>query len=324
MSEEFDKDGFLCKRFGSKSKSRRLGKPKWHIYYINLIGGSLHYYKEIEDPEPKGTIQLSGLKFNPNDSEGSTKKYCFTLKDDKNDYLFSCEDETEWKEWTTAIGANMTKGGAPPLKKEKKMSRIEQLAHNAKKSVISKATTSTLGKKAIRSHAPEEVKNLIKATTNLVEKEGKNSNSNSNNPEKAKEIEENIFKIGVKTFFILNEGQLTMDDVIKADAPLRSAMELLSKCYDHAKYSKKVDDKALMNNFTNVNTQALEAAGILTKLLEPHMKPNNLVKIKETIEFLSNPDFLLKVFKDDSLDDDLQELISAMEHYTQFHFYSEK
>jgi len=319
MSEEFDKDGFLAKRFGSKEKTKaRIGKSKWHIYYINLIGGSIHYYKEIEDTDPKGSVNLSGLKFNPNDNEGSTKKYCFTLKDDKVDYLFSCEDEAEWKEWTTAIQANMTKAPCPPLKKEKKKSRIEQLAKNAKKSVISKASTSTLGKKAIRSHAPEEIKNLIKATTNLVEKEGKSST------EKAKEIEENIFKIGVKTFFILNEGQLTMDDIIKADAPLRSAMELLSKCYDHAKYSKKVDDKGLMVHFANVNKQALEAASILTKLLEPHMKPKNLVKIKETIDFLTNPEFLLKVFKEESLDDDLQELISAMEHYTQFHFYSDK
>jgi len=320
MSEEFDKDGFLAKRFGSKEKSRRVGKSKWHIYYINLIGGSIHYYKEIEDSEPKGSVNLSGLKFTSNDSEGSSKKYCFSLKDDKVDYLFSCEDEAEWKEWTNAVQANMSKAACPPLKKEKKKSRIEQLAKNAKKSVISKASTSSLGKKAIRSHAPEEVKNLIKATTNLVEKEGKGTATT----EKAKEIEENIFKIGVKTFFILNEGQLTMDDIIKADAPLRSAMELLSKCYDHAKYSKKVDDKALIVHFANVNKQALEAAAILTKLLEPHMKPKNLSKIKETIDFLTNPDFLLKVFKDDTLDDDLQELISAMEHYTQFHFYSDK
>jgi len=319
MSEEFDKDGFLAKRFGSKEKTKaRIGKSKWHIYYINLIGGSIHYYKEIEDTDPKGSVNLSGLKFTPNDSDGSSRKSCFTLQDDTVDYLFSCEDEAEWKEWTTAIQANMTKAPCPPLKKEKKKSRIEQLAKNAKKSVISKASTSTLGKKAIRSHAPEEIKNLIKATTNLVEKEGKSST------EKAKEIEENIFKIGVKTFFILNEGQLTMDDIIKADAPLRSAMELLSKCYDHAKYSKKVDDKGLMVHFANVNKQALEAASILTKLLEPHMKPKNLVKIKETIDFLTNPEFLLKVFKEESLDDDLQELISAMEHYTQFHFYSDK
>jgi len=90
------------------------------------------------------------------------------------------------------------------------------------------------------------------------------------------------------------------------------------------KNSKKVDDKGLMVHFANVNKQALEAASILTKLLEPHMKPKNLVKIKETIDFLTNPEFLLKVFKEESLDDDLQELISAMEHYTQFHFYSDK
>jgi hypothetical protein len=48
MSEDFDKDGFLGKRFGSKAAKRRLGKPKWKFYYINLIGGSLHYYKEAE------------------------------------------------------------------------------------------------------------------------------------------------------------------------------------------------------------------------------------------------------------------------------------
>jgi len=317
MSDEFDKDGFLAKRFGSKEKSRRIGKPKWHIYYINLIGGSLHYYKEIDDTEPKGTINLSALKLNPNETEGSTKKYCFQLKDEKESYLFSCEDESDWKEWTTAVQANMNKSPCPPLKKDKKKSRMEQLAQNAKKNVISKATSSALGKKAIRSHAPEEVKNLIKATTNLVEKDNKNS-------EKAKEIEENIFKIGVKVFFILNEGQLTMEEVLKADKPLRAAMELLSKCYDHAKFSKRVDDKGLVAKFGEVHQQALEAGEILTKLLEVHMKPKNLVKIKETIQYLTNPDFLLKVFKDDSLDEDLQELVSAMEHYTQFHFYSEK
>jgi len=216
----------------------------------------------------------------------------------------------------------MSKGPCPPLKKDKKKSRMEQLAQNAKKSVISKATSSALGKKAIRSHAPEEVKNLIKATTNLVEKD--DTNNNKKNTEKSKEIEENIYKIGVKIFFILNEGQLTLEDVLKADKPLRSAMEIISKCYDHAKFSKKVDDKGLIYKFTEVHKQALEASEILTKLLEVHMKPKNLVKIKETIEYLTNPEFLLKVFKDDSLDEDLQELISAMEHYTQFHFYSEK
>jgi hypothetical protein len=139
------------------------------------------------------------------DSEGSSKKYFFTLKDDKVDYLMACEDETDWKEWVDALKANMTKPPAPPLKKEKKLNRLEQLAKNAKKSMVSKASTSALGKKAIRAHAPEEVKNLIKAATNLVEKDKKE--------EKAKEIEENIFKIGVKVYFILSDGTLTMDDV---------------------------------------------------------------------------------------------------------------
>jgi hypothetical protein len=45
--EELDKDGFLFKRFGSKMKKSRIG-PKWNYYYFNLMGGSLHYYSEID------------------------------------------------------------------------------------------------------------------------------------------------------------------------------------------------------------------------------------------------------------------------------------
>ena len=65
------------------------------------------------------------------------------------------------------------------------------MANKAKKNVAGKVATSALGKKAIRSHAPEEVKNLIKSINTLVEQESKGS-------KKAGEIEENIFKIGIK------------------------------------------------------------------------------------------------------------------------------
>jgi hypothetical protein len=64
-----------------------------------------------------------------------------------------------------------------------------------------------------------------------VERESKSS-------KKATEIEENIYKIGVKAFFLMDAKKINIDQLLVADKPLRSALELLVKCHDHAKYSR--------------------------------------------------------------------------------------
>lgn len=48
-------------------------------------------------------------------------------------------------------------------------------------------------------------------------------------------MEKNLIKIGVKTFFLLDGGKVVFDDLLTADKPLRSALDILSKCHDHAK-----------------------------------------------------------------------------------------
>jgi len=135
MSEDFDKDGILWKRIGSDpNKKRKFGQKKWNLVYVNLIGGSIHYYKDEDDIEPKGTIQLADLKLNKVDNQGSSsKKFCFSMKNDKLDYLFAAEEEAEWKSWVSAIEGNLGKPAAAPLKKEKRKSRAAQLAFKAKK-----------------------------------------------------------------------------------------------------------------------------------------------------------------------------------------------
>jgi hypothetical protein len=78
------------------------------------------------------------------------------------DLLLATEDEAEWKDWISHIEANMPKSPAPPLKKEKRKTRAQELAFKMKKNVGQAAATSKLGKAAIRAQAPEEVTNLIK------------------------------------------------------------------------------------------------------------------------------------------------------------------
>jgi len=67
-----------------------------------------------------------------------------------------------------------------------------------------------------------------------------------------------------------------------------------------------------------------EGGELLAKTLEPHLKPKTIQMLKELVEYIGNSERLFKIFKDTALDEELQELISASEHYTQFHFYSDE
>jgi len=251
MSDEFDLDGYLFKRAGSTKKNANTQK-KWRLYYWNLIGGSLYYYKNAEDAEPKGSIQLANMKFSKEQLPNAGKQFTFSVKDDKRDLLLACEEESEWKEWTTAIENSVKKEPRPPLKKEKRKSRAKELAFKAKKNMVGKVGTSALGKKAIRSQAPEEVTNLVTSLKRIVEKD-------SGSSKKASEIEDAIFKVGIKCYFLIQGNKFTMNQLLAADQPLRQALEVLAKCHDHAKFSRNPNPKLLAEKFAEVHTILDEA-----------------------------------------------------------------
>lgn len=75
------------------------------------------------------------------------------------------------------------------------------LKQRAKRSVISKTTTSKMGKRAVKKMAPKEMIELINALKTLVEKETGSSR-------KAHTIENNILRVGVKIYFLVTEGKV--------------------------------------------------------------------------------------------------------------------
>eukprot|EP01119_Soliformovum_irregulare_P006897 TRINITY_DN19302_c0_g1_i1.p1 TRINITY_DN19302_c0_g1~~TRINITY_DN19302_c0_g1_i1.p1 ORF type:complete len:316 (-),score=102.50 TRINITY_DN19302_c0_g1_i1:171-1118(-) len=314
MSEIFDKDGFLFKRAGSTKKSSASQK-KFSVYYFNLVGGSLHYYQHAEDPEPKQTIQLKGLSLVKEEKVDSKDKFAFALRGEGRELVLATEDEKDRAEWTTAIEANLSKDPAPALKKEKRKTRAQELALKFKMNAASKAASSSLGKKAIKSQAPEELRNLVICLRRIVERESKST-------KKADEMEALIFKLGIKCYFLIDGGKMKLEELLTADKPLRGALELLAKCHDHAKFSRNPNPKLLLEKFEVVSTNLREGCAILCRLLEPHTKPKNIKAINDALEYLANPERLLFIFTDAPLEEDLQELIYASEHYTQFHFYA--
>jgi len=239
------------------------------------------------------------------------------LKSDKFDFLFAAESEEDYIQWCNIIEKNISKEPKGPLAKDKKRNRMQQMAFRAKRNLAGKVGSSGVGKKAIKAQAPEEISNLINALKKIIERESKS-------PKKAAEIEDTIFKIGIKTYFIIDEGKLKLDDIFAADEPLRKALELLSKCHDHAKFSRSPNPKLLFQKLQEVEKLVKEAAAALIKILEPLLKPKNTQRIREAIDYIANADFLSKIFNDSGLDEPLQELINAGDHYTQFHFYADK
>ena len=62
----------------------------------------------------------------------------------------------------------------------------------------------------------------------------------------------------------------------------------------------------------------------MEKMLLPFVAAKSLHRLKDTFSCLANAKFLYTVFMDDDLEDEIHDLVKAMEYYTQFHVYRDK
>jgi len=124
-----------------------------------------------------------------------------------------------------------------------------------------------LGKKAIKSKLPDEISNLFNAIKGVTDKI-------LGDPKIASSIEKNLFKIGVKLFFLIDDKKITAEELLsQADAPLRAGLNLFTKCYDAAKFGRNPTKEQLMEKLKIVEKNFIEASAALEKLIKPHLKP---------------------------------------------------
>jgi len=161
---------------------------------------------------------------------------------------------------------------------------------------------------------------LINAIKTIVKKE-------SGNMKKANEMEQNIFKIGVKCYILISSKKITLGELLAADKTLRQALEVFSKCYhhvvDYATEPGKIREDLLKVKLQQVDDLVKQAGKTLCDILKVHLQEKSIVRVHDIVNYLSNSETLLKVLKDTTLHEDLGELVMAGEHYSQFHFYAE-
>ncbi|ELR22151.1 uncharacterized protein ACA1_160390 [Acanthamoeba castellanii str. Neff] len=149
----------------------------------------------------------------------------------------------------------------------------------------------------------------------------------SKSSKKADRIEDNIYRIGVKMYFLVSDKKLRIEDLAVMDNPFRKALVLFSKIrfQVHVKRDNQADINfdVLREKLGEVRQFVAEAGEGLKGLLASHMKPRNIERIDEVISYVTDPDVVTRILLDPLLDDELFNLESAAKHYSQFFYYAE-
>jgi len=293
--------------------SMKIKKKEWKAVYCVIIGGSFYYYKSSTDAEPKGSIHLADHKI-ITPAPDTKKKYTFALqKGNEPPLLFigSCSADSDLKSWIAVLENSFSLEKSEPPTVVAQKSKKPGVMNRVKKRAASKTATSTLGKKVMKVIVNEETTALLNALKRIVK-------TQTGDSKQAEELEKNIIKIAVKAFLLIENKQITADEFLVADKPLREAFELMVKVFNGR---SRVKDEKIREALAKVEDFLKKAEEILTNLLAPHLTAKNMLRISSVFGSIANSEFLYPAFKNPSSEEDLDKLIDAMEYYTQFHYH---
>jgi len=130
-------------------------------------------------------------------------------------------------------------------------------------------------------------------------------------------MEKNIIKIAVKAYILVDHKYLKGEQFLVADKPLRDAFNLLVKVFNGRQRAKK---ERVIEALQKVEGYLKIAEKVITELLGPHLGGKNMMRLASIFAQVANVKFLETVFYNESVSDELEKLIDAMDYYTQFHY----
>jgi len=307
MSEDLD-----VKVGASGYVDLKIGKSGFKVLYAIVVGGSLFYYKNITDATPKGNLDLKGYTINLECKPDNKKKVAFSIdKDGKAEMCVQVGTQNEKDTWVTSCKAGTSLDPCEAPNKDGTAKKKKQtVGMGMQKGLASATADSSVGKAIMKKIVNEETTTLINALKALVTTE-------SGSEKKAKELEENIIKIAVKAYILVDNKYLKGEQFLVADKPLRDAFNLLVKVFNGRQRAKK---ERVVEALQKVEGFLKQAEKVITDLLGPHLGGKNMMKLGSIFATVANVKFLETVFYNDAVSEELEKLIDAMDYYTQFHY----
>jgi len=240
------------------------------------------------------------------------KKFALDIqKDGKSEMSLQLGTKNEKDSWVSNLQAATTMDPCDAPSKDGSAKKKKQgVVMGMQKGVASATADSSVGKAIMKKIVNEETTTLINAMKALV-------TSESGSDKKAKELEENIIKIAVKAYILVDNKYLKGEQFLVADKPLRDAFNLLVKVFNGRQRAKK---ERVVEALQKVEVHLKQAEKVITDLLGPHLGGKNMMKLGSIFATVANVKFLESVFYNESVSDELEKLIDAMDYYTQFHY----
>eukprot|EP01094_Clydonella_sp_ATCC50884_P009837 TRINITY_DN1936_c1_g1_i1.p1 TRINITY_DN1936_c1_g1~~TRINITY_DN1936_c1_g1_i1.p1 ORF type:complete len:311 (-),score=121.08 TRINITY_DN1936_c1_g1_i1:24-956(-) len=283
----------------------KTGKKKFKFTWMALAGSNLYAYKDAKATTPSTVYKLKDHTVEDCDD----RDFAFTVKDPSGSVAVTlgASGVSDKEQWVEVLSSNFSQEGLDPPDKQKMRSKGKFF--RASKAIAGKAAVSGIGKSGMKQAVPDELRELISALKHIVAK--------VETPKKADEIEEHLIKILLKVFFLERNGDLTMDDILRADAPLREAFELLIEMRD---YQHRMTPERLASQLKGVHVHIAKVEAILSEMLAPHLSGNTIKRIGVTFGLLGSHEFLASGWSSDQFEDERNLLTDAMLRYTAFHF----
>jgi len=269
-------------------------------YWVILVPGALHFYKDQFAKEPFASLPLkrTKLSYAMGDAyERSKGKNQFQIDSSECSLTFTARDDDDHTLWVREIEANSK--AEPTPAPARNIAEKKGKMFSAKKHISEKAAMSKAGAKLLRSHAPDEAVQALDLAKALFERLAPSE-------KKGREHYKNLLRIVFKTLLLYREGHVKGSELEAIRIP---TLILWSNFLDTVSGKRDVEPEQWQAEVAGVQRCSV-------KMLRPHLTPNSIQnRLKPICELLMMSSSLRLLFEDsdDKLVQVRQELVPLLQ-----------
>jgi hypothetical protein len=222
----------------------------------------------------------------------SKKPFSFAVRNEKKDLWLAAESTEGLQEWLRTLRSGLGKENDVPPERPKAKGFI----YKAQKGLAEKAATSSLGKGILKEFLPDDSWFIMEALKTMI--------TNTTSAKKAKEIEQNLIKTGVKVAYLYKGKHLTGDEMMDAcRTPLLKSWDLFIMSCDEKKRAQKLPEFC---------KSVIESHAVLDAFFKPHIAPKSLAKMKVVADYFADEPTMQKLISDPRHAEDIEKVAGKL------------